>query len=105
MRPIPLEVKEQLSQDVFMKKCCLCGTDRLRVQWHHNLIYQGRQSDIPETILPLCSYCHAIADDTGVKERLDLIMLKKMSAEQIKSISKAIDYKHRLKYLKKKYEY
>lgn len=104
MRPIPPEVKEQLSNDTFMKKCCLCGTTRLRIQWHHALIVAGRQSDIAESILPLCSFCHAIADHTENKERLDLIMLKRMSAEQIKSISKAINYKHRLSYLKKKYE-
>ena len=104
MRPIPEKVKEQLSNDTFMKKCCFCGTARLRIEWHHNLIYQGRQSDIPESILPLCSFCHAIADDSGVKEKLDLIMLKRMGTEQIKSISKAINYKQRLSYLKKKYE-
>lgn len=104
MRPIPEKVKEQLSNDTFMKRCCLCGTTRLRIQWHHNLILASRQSDIPETILPLCSFCHAIADHTENKERLDLIMLKRMNEEQIRSISKAIPYKQRLKYLIKKYE-
>lgn len=106
MRPIPQKVKELLESDPFMKCCCLCGIDnkKTKIEWHHNLIYAGRQSDIPETILPLCKTHHDQANNEEVRERLDLIMLKRMSVEQISSISKAINWEHRKKFLEKKYE-
>lgn len=101
MRPIPKQLRDEIAQDPFMKKCCLCNSPK--VQWHHNLIYQGRQSNNPNTILPLCPPCHDQARNKEVKEQLDLIMLNRMPVIEIDHISKAIDYHHRHKYLKKKY--
>lgn len=108
MRPISKKTKDKLLADKFMKTCCLAGETEYnclgRIEFHHNLIVAGRQSDIPETILPVCNAHHAIADWREVKELLNFIMLRRMSAEQIKGISKAVNYAHRLEYLRKKYE-
>lgn len=101
MRPIPQKVKDILANEKRMKRCCLCGNPK--VQWHHNLIYGSKQSDIPETILALCEKCHDQARNTEVKEKLDLIMLRQMTTEQITNISKADNYHQRLKYLENKY--
>lgn len=76
MRPIPPEIRNKLADDMFMKKCCLCGT-RANIQWHHNLIYQGRQQNDPESILPLCEPCHYLANKGLVKEKLDRIMFER----------------------------
>ena len=102
MRPIPPKTREYLSNLPFMKKCCLCGAGG-RVEWHHNLIYGGEQSNIKETILPLCPSCHRGANKKETKEQLDFIMLQRMSKIQIICISKAVDYLDRLAYLKQKY--
>lgn len=99
MRPIPPKTKEELANDPYMKKCCLCGSSSGKIDWHHNLIFKSRQSDIKETILPLCQDCHDKARTKVVKDKLDLIMLNRMTDEQITSISKAINYHHRKKYL------
>lgn len=108
MRPISKKTKDKLLADKFMKTCCLVGQTEQscsgRIEFHHNLIYQGKQSDIPETILPVCNAHHKIADWTEIKEQLDFIMLSRMSREQVESISKAVDYGHRLEYLRKKYD-
>lgn len=77
MRPIPLKIRQQLSDDIFMKKCCICGSTGVKIDFHHNLIYQGRQQDDPKAILPLCELCHRHANDKDVKERLDKIMFER----------------------------
>lgn len=74
MRPIPLKIRQQLSDDLFMKKCCLCGSTGVKIDFHHNLIYQGRQQNDHKSILPLCEPCHRNANNKEVKEKLDKIM-------------------------------
>lgn len=84
-----------------MKRCCLCG--RAGVQFHHNLIVAGRQVDDPAAILPLCPGCHKIADDTLIKEELDLYMFvhKKLDPADYPRSGLV----QRKKYLIKKYGY
>lgn len=102
MRAIPKKQREEMSKNPYYKKCCLCGS-KSKIQWHHNLIFAGRQIDDQETILPLCVTCHEQARDTEFKEQLDLIMLCRMSPEQMKKYSKAIDLFQRYRYLTNKY--
>jgi hypothetical protein len=104
MRPISAKTKKILIDDPRMKRCCInnfacCG----QIQWHHNLIIAGRQSDNPKHILPICEHHHNFARQTVIKERLDYIMLKGLTEEEIKDISKAENYSQRLKYLNDKY--
>lgn len=105
MRKIPSHVRSGLAEDEWMKHCCLADFHcKGRVQWHHNLIFGGKQSDIPETILPLCEdWHHRYADQWDIKEKLNWIMLSRMSDEQIASISKAINYVHKKEQLIKKF--
>lgn len=74
MRAIPPNIREKLALDPFMKRCCLCGKDKVKIDWHHNLEYAGKQQSDPTTILPLCTECHGNARDSRIKEELDLIM-------------------------------
>lgn len=96
MRKISKGTATILENDPRMKVCALKGiiphVCSMKLDWHHNLIFGGRQSDIPETILAICDFIHDMARKTEVKERLDWIMLNLMSDEQIRSISKATDY-------------
>ena len=77
MRPIPEKIKRQILEDMFMKKCCLCGATGVKIDWHHNLIYQGRQQNDPKAIIPLCEMCHGKANNKEVKEQLDRIMFER----------------------------
>jgi hypothetical protein len=105
VRPIPQKQKEEMASDKYYKKCCYpfphpCSQ---KIEWHHNLILAGQQSNIIETILPICTYIHEEARKTEIKEILDMVMLNRMSDEQIFEISKAIDYSQRKKYLNGKF--
>lgn len=76
MRPIPIKIRQELSEDKFMKNCCLCGIDS-GIQFHHNLIYQGQQQNDSKSILPLCENCHRMANNKSIKEKLDRIMFNR----------------------------
>ena len=106
MRKITKGVIRILENDPRMKKCALapyiphnCSP---KIEWHHNLIYGGKQSNIPETILGICSEIHRIADRKDIKERLDWIMLNQMTMRQFESLNKA-PLRHKRALLNKKY--
>lgn len=89
-----------------MKVCCLIKhiphTCSPKIDWHHNLIYAGKQSDIPNTILAICSDMHIEADISDVKEILDWIMLNQMTEQDFSLVPKA-NLKVKRELLNKKY--
>lgn len=96
-----------LENDPRMKVCALrrfvphvCSP---KIDWHHNLIFAGKQSDIPETIIALCDWIHDIEKKPEIKELLNWIMLNQMSDDQVKSISKAVNYARIKETLNSKY--
>ena len=102
MRKISARTRAALLSDTRMKSCCLCRESGGKIEWHHNLIYAGRQADAPWTILPLCVECHAGADKTETKEKLDYIMLNAATAEDLAMYPK-YSYQQRYSYLRDKY--
>ena len=101
MRPIPEQLRDEMSKDKYYKKCCLCKSSP--VQWHHNLVFASKQVNEKECILPVCERCHNLARNTETKEKLDLIMLTRMSPEQMTKYSKAVNLFQRYNYLTRKY--
>lgn len=105
MRTLSPETRKILENDLRMKMCCLSylGGCARKIEWHHNLIFAGRQSDYPKHILGVCLLHHDMARETRIKEQLDYIMLAALSEQELSDISKAIDYRQRLEFLQKKY--
>lgn len=112
MRKIPPPLRDKLANDKWYKKCCLSpetckisnlGTCGGRIEWHHNLIYAGKQVNEPFCILPVCHNHHYKAQNKTVKEVMDLIMWSRATSQQIGEYSKSVDYKNYFKYLKEKY--
>jgi len=60
-----------------------------KIEWHHNLIYAGKQSDIPETIIAICSEIHQQADNKNIKEILDWVMLNQMNPSHFEMLPRA----------------
>ncbi len=59
MRKIPIELREEMSQDPYYKKCARLGNDcRGRITWEHAWIYAGKQVNEKWAIIPLCEYHH-----------------------------------------------
>jgi len=99
---IPVKLKNEMASDPFYEKCCITGVRNCKIEWHHNLIFQGRQVQEKECILPVSPEIHDKARAREMRERLDYVMLKRMSKEQIVKYSKAVNLAQRLKYLEEK---
>jgi hypothetical protein len=106
MRPIPLKLREDMSSDKFYSKCCIANfviPCSGKIEFHHNLIFAGKQVNENFCILPICKAHHDIEKHTIIKEKLNWIMWSRSSDEQIKEYSKAINYQEVFNRLEKFY--
>src|SRR5581483_10401830 len=57
--PIPKEIRDQLSKDIWRKECKIYdGKCDGRIQWHHAFTYAGKRINEMWSIIPLCKYHH-----------------------------------------------
>lgn len=112
MRPIPQKVKKQILEDSFYEKCCITGlfSSEVKIDWHHNFKYAGKQIDEKWSILPLERYYkgknfHQYHEGITkeIQEKLDWIMLNRATDEELKKYSKCIDLIEKRKKLNKKF--
>lgn len=101
MRKIPEELLKEMLSEKFYRSCCICGSKHR--QLHHNLIFGRAQQNIKSAILPLCGACHARADNVEFRERLDHIMLNRMTEEEIDTYSRVRNLRERRKFLNEKF--
>jgi hypothetical protein len=90
MRPIPKQLRDEMADDPFYKQCCLGDNCYGKIEFHHNLIYAGRQVNEKWAILPLCKFHHD--NIAWVRRRVDHIMLNRATDGELRAYSKAIDY-------------
>lgn len=109
MRKLTEEAKYEIETNPFYKKCSRSkdGNCSGRITIEHALIFGGKQIDLPFALIPLCEFHHSVNkyQDGGDlnKEKNEWIALSRASEQEITQISKAVDYKHKLKYLNEKY--
>jgi len=92
---IPPKLREDLSNDPFMKKCCITGRTDGKIDWHHNMTWQGKNVQEKFAILPVHNSIHQYHNGltSEVKEKLNRIMVSRMTEEQLDYYSKAVNYK------------
>lgn len=106
MSKIPKDVLEAILADKFYKFCCIphfefpCSG---RVEFHHNLIYGGRQVQEKDFILPVCTLHHAKEKSKSIKDRLNWVMLKRGSQRLIEAYSKSTNWAFEQQRLNKLY--
>lgn len=106
MSKIPKIILDAILSDPFYKSCCIpyfqipCNG---RVEFHHNLIYGGRQVQEKDFILPLCHAHHAQEKNKNIKDRLNWVMLKRGSARLIEAYSKSTNWAFEQERLKNLY--
>jgi hypothetical protein len=78
-----------MESDPFYRRCCITGAlaRNTKVEWHHNLIFAGRQVNEKWCILPLAKEIHD--NIQKYKERCDWIMLNRATEEDLRRYSKA----------------
>ncbi len=89
MNNIPTKLRFELANDPFYKVCVITGLGTGKIEWHHNLIFAGRQVQEKFAILPLMDYIHEKARLSHVKDILDWIMLNRATTEELERYSKA----------------
>lgn len=103
MRKIEPALRQEMEADPFYSKCCITGLSNkaVKIDWHHNLIYGGKQVNAKFCILPLADFVHR--NIVKYKEKCNWIMLNRATEEELEKYSKAIDYKRMKEVLNKKY--
>ena len=91
MRPIPPKLKSEMEKDPFYRRCAVTGKtkDMTKIEWHHNLIYAGRQVNEKWCIIPLAYEVHDKIQK--YKEIVDWIMLNRATDDDLRRYSKAVD--------------
>lgn len=98
---MPLKLRDELSNDPYYRRCCVSGSNSEKIDFHHNLIFAGRQVNEKWCILPLAKSIHDnIARN---KEVCDWIMLNRGTDEELERYSKAVDLLRRREVLNNKY--
>ena len=100
MRKIPPKLRDEMSKDSYYKKCCITNLPG-NIEWHHNLIFGGKQVNEKFCILPLNKEIHR--NIVKYKEQCDWIMLNRATDEELKKYSKVINYLELKKKLNQKY--
>ena len=92
---IPKKLLNEILEDKFYKKCCLTGKSYGKIDFHHNLIFAGKQVQEKFAILPVHNSIHQYHNGltSEVKEKLNRIMVSRMTEEQLDYYSKAVNYK------------
>ena len=103
MRPIPATLKSDMEADPFYSRCCITGQYKtsVKIEWHHALIFAGRQVNEKWCILPLAKEVHN--NIVRYKEKCDWIMLNRVDEKELLRYCKAVDYIRLKKELNKKY--
>lgn len=106
MNQIPPKLRREIEADPYYKNCCITGMPAtlVKIEWHHNFIYAGRQVQEKWCILPIDREMHKqVRGDREMRERLDWEMLSRATDEELKKYSRAglIEKRERLR---KKYE-
>jgi hypothetical protein len=84
VRKIPDALREQMAVDPFMRRCAITGTTSEKIDWHHNLIFAGRQVNERWAIIPLATSVHdRVPRDKELKDRCDHIMLNRATDERL----------------------
>lgn len=84
-----------MAADPFYLRCCISGDEGTRkdpIEWHHNLIYGGKQVQVKFAILPLKRSLHKAANNKQLRAQLDWVMWNRASEEECRKYSKAVDY-------------
>lgn len=90
-----------MANDPFYKRCAITGTTSEKIDWHHNLIYAGRQVNEKWCIIPLAKLVHDKIEK--YKDKVDWIMLNRASDSDLERYSKVINLKEKRDRLNKIY--
>lgn len=76
-----------MASDPWYEECCYCGAGP--TQWHHALIYAGKQINEKFAIVPVCFSCHQLVDtNSWYKNFFKQIAIDRMTDEDMQKYNK-----------------
>lgn len=95
-RPIPLKQRERMAekkeyQNGYCKYHRKKHGPTVKTEWHHNLMFGGRQVNDEWAILSICQDIHRRVSEPEIRETLDWIMLNRATEEELRKYSAARD--------------
>jgi hypothetical protein len=105
MNNIPPKLRKEIERDLYYRYCCITGmpATMVKIEWHHNFIYAGRQVQEKWCILPVDKELHKkLKGDMDLRGRLDWIMLNRATEEELNKYKRAGLFEKRER-LNKKY--
>lgn len=103
IKSIPKKQREIMIGDTFYHKCCLQDKECFgKIQWHHHFKWSGKRTNDIFGILPVCEFHHRNESRKDIKERLDWIMVNRMTEIDFRKY-RTRNWEHTKKYLNKKY--
>lgn len=111
MNKIPPKLRSELAADPYYKLCARrglfgheCGG---KITWEHAMYYAGKQIQARWAIIPICARGHAVNEyqDRGEMDKQvhEWIALNRATDEELRAISKVVDYIHSRSYLNSKF--
>ena len=89
MRPIPKKLREEMASDPFYKRCCITNHVLGKIEWHHHLIFAGKQVNEKWCILPISKFVHD--NLCHFKKKLNWIMYNRATDEELKKYSGVVN--------------
>lgn len=112
MNNIPQRLRKEMAADPYYEKCArkellddhnceACPLTGKLIEWEHVFYWAGRQLQEKWAIIPICYLVHR----GGMLDKTinEWIALNRATEEELKAISKSVDYLHKKKYLNEKY--
>lgn len=111
MRKIPLELRQELENDPYYRKCCLTGLSKnIKIDWHHAWLYAGKQINEKWAIMPVWNRKHNFNGDTDsvhncneTKEKVKLMSLLRADLDDLAKRYPKKNWSQELEYLNNKF--
>jgi hypothetical protein len=104
MNNMPIKLRKELSENPEYKKCTLKKyiphTCSGKIDWHHNARHAGKNIQEPFAIISICKSIHDLVYKKDFRNRLDWIMINRMTDEDFKKYHKP-DWGHKKRWLNK----
>lgn len=110
-RVIPQELRAEMALDPYYSICAKKGRfDHVcsgRITWEHAVIYASNKVQKKWAIIPLCEFAHSVnthQDGGDLNKEINLwIAVNRATDDELRAISKAMDYIHHRAWLNAKY--
>lgn len=113
-KPIPIQMREEMNQDLFYHRCIYYYLGREEecremnrgmckaYEWEHTSYYRGQRINHPKLIVPCCTYHHR---GKGLDKEFNYyVALVRADIDELSRLYPKKNWRQDLAYLKKKYD-